>query len=254
MRLLYTIRARSQIATVMVKRRAKLKFVIAWLFISVQAFGSERVIIGGDLLQSSHSKAPTEDVAVFLASQAAIRLLITECKIPHREIKIFRKVVTPKGRYYEAEIQAGISLAECEEGKKAAGSEIKRLSNPQTEKDQRTYDEYIAMALGTKDKKKVKQRTDLKVKDQRFDELASKVDELDLKLSRTPVVLKNTTIIYQANPAPDSFARTDCRAQANALMDEALTASERNTPPGNLAQGASAILYNRSLAMMAKCN
>ena len=70
-----------------------MKTLLVILMFASVSHADDRQVVGGDILHSAKSIAKSEDEATFLATQAAIRAIVIECRIAHRDIKIFRKSV-----------------------------------------------------------------------------------------------------------------------------------------------------------------
>jgi hypothetical protein len=113
----------------------------------------EREVIGGDILYTSRGAGPSETAAVFVAQQGAIKSLMIECSIPHKEMKVWKTKTEPvPGKGFYATVQVGIASQFCDEGKKANTPEaIAKLTNPETVKSQETYDLYIQKMIGVKE-------------------------------------------------------------------------------------------------------
>jgi hypothetical protein len=102
-----------------------------------------RQIIGGDLIYSTTALGWTQDEAVFKAESQAVRMIMIECAVPHRDTKIFEFTVNPRGDKFVAQISAGLPLESCEEGRHASADRKTELSNPMLTASQRIYEQYL---------------------------------------------------------------------------------------------------------------
>lgn len=102
-----------------------------------------RQVLGGDLIYTATSSGATQDEAVFKAESQAVRMIMIECAIPHRDTKVFSFSVKPQADKFVAQISAGLSLESCEEGKSASAERRGELSNPMLLASQKVYEQYL---------------------------------------------------------------------------------------------------------------
>ena len=102
-----------------------------------------RRVLGGDLIYTANAKGVTQDEAVFKAESQAVRMIMIECAIPHRDTKVFSFAVNPQGDKFVAQISAGLPLESCEEGRQASAENKAALSNPMLLASQHVYEQYL---------------------------------------------------------------------------------------------------------------
>jgi hypothetical protein len=215
---------------------------------------AEREIEGGDILYTAKVHSEDAAAAQFLSQQAAIKSLITECSIPHREIKIFKTEVSDHGSYYTGESIAGLSFEDCQEGKRAKPEQKERLLNPEITKNQKLYEEYLGEKLGVNRPvvKPVDHSKELKA-------IYKKLMDLNEKLENQPEPTEKIIVIHNApsRPQPQALprpAQSVCMAQYNSLMEQARIESLGNYPPGNLlGSDRSRALVNQAQMVRSAC-
>lgn len=102
-----------------------------------------RQVIGGDLIYTAQATGATQDEAVFKAESQAVRMIMIECAIPHRDTKVFDFAVNPVGGKFVARVSAGLPLESCEEGRSASGDQRAALSNPMLLASEQVYEQYL---------------------------------------------------------------------------------------------------------------
>lgn len=102
-----------------------------------------RQVIGGDVIYSAQATGATQDEAVFKAESQAVRMIMIECAIPHRDTKVFDFAVNPRGGKFVASVSAGLPLESCEEGRRANAEQRATLSNPMLLASQKVYEESL---------------------------------------------------------------------------------------------------------------
>jgi hypothetical protein len=103
---------------------------------------TSRHVVGGDVLQVGQGVGRSAELARFKAEAMAVRNIISECSLPHREIVIWdRYSETGDEGNFVAWARAGISFLACEEARKAKGTERVKLANPALISNQDLYSE-----------------------------------------------------------------------------------------------------------------
>lgn len=102
-----------------------------------------RQVLGGDLIYTAQATGATQDEAVFKAESQAVRMVMIECAIPHRDTKVFDFAVNPSGDKFVAKVSAGLPLESCEEGRSANAEQRAALSNPMLLASERVYEESL---------------------------------------------------------------------------------------------------------------
>lgn len=105
-----------------------------------------RRVIGGDLLYSASSLAATEQDALFRAESQAVRMIAIECLVAPKGIKIFNQSVTPTPGKFRAAVTAGISIAECDQARRASEQGKARAAHPVLSATQAAYEQSLERA------------------------------------------------------------------------------------------------------------
>lgn len=227
-----------------------MKFVIifAFAFIALPASAFERQVIGGDILYTSVAEASDASSSAFLAEQASIRLVITECSIPHKGIKIWNTYTKSTDNGFRSEAVSGISFENCEEGKGSKNPQS--LINPAIVKSQAIYSRHLEHVLGIEKKAAkapVMNEKQLKSIDEKLAELSHKLDR------RQDAPVQQVIVIRESASVPSQPSQSFCHTQYASLMDQANTEAQHNYPPGNLAQGHARDLMNQADAVRRGC-
>jgi hypothetical protein len=115
-----------------------------FLIAATAAMGAEaRQVIGGDLIYTASATGTTQNEAVFMAESQAVRMIMIECAIPHRDTKVFGYKLNPKGDKFVAEISIGLPMESCDEGRNASVSRKTELSNPLLLASQKVYEQAL---------------------------------------------------------------------------------------------------------------
>ena len=118
-------------------------------FVAVTALANERNVVEGDILHSFTAESKDEATAAFLAQQGAIKSLVTECSIAHRNIKIYQSFTQKYAdQKFIGVAEAGIDFQSCEEGKKTSLKDQRKLISPEIKKNQEIYEQYLRSKLG----------------------------------------------------------------------------------------------------------
>lgn len=83
-----------------------------------------RHIINGDLVYSAQASASAESEAVGQAEGRAAHYLSVECSVPPKESRIYRQLTTRTDGRFEASVDVGVSLEDCDKAR-AATSDLK---------------------------------------------------------------------------------------------------------------------------------
>jgi hypothetical protein len=253
-----------------------MKFIILCsILISSYAMAEEREVIGGDILYTASTVLNDEQVATFMAQQAAIRLLITECQYPHKDIKIFKNTMKQVDGYYTATAQAGLSFESCNEIKRAPISKRNGLISEEIVKNQLMYDAHLKKMLGIKDPPSAKvvqaekdlekaaeaqRRAEADEKDELIEKQTLHIFNLKreiYRLTKRPTSLTLTNI-YAGQIGPKdaeqmSPKKKACLAKASALTAKAQALAVNNTPSGNMSQGEASVYWNQAEDMRRGC-
>lgn len=241
-------------------------FFMACVIRSVHA--EERHVVNGTILHTGEFKDSSEASAVFRAEALAIKAVILECSMAHREIRVYKRDIEKQGSEYVVKIQAGIPFSDCEEAKQLAGTpQAKRVENPALVANQKTLDELTRRDLGI-DKSPVSgiERGISKLTeaiqgrfsktDERLDEQQDEIDELRgaIQEQQAAEAARPRLVTEEAPRVASNPNRQICQSQAQALLAQARAASMTNFPPGNMAQGAAQTYYNQAQMVLASCN
>lgn len=222
-------------------------------FVSIMASAADREVINGDIVHVATSSAPDEAAAQFLAQQAAIKSLITECAIPHRDIKIWSTQTEVASSGYQSVAKAVLSYDDCDAAKRSRGQARERLISPEIKKNQDIYDQHLKNQLGISEKRQepIVQKV---VSDEKIDQILSKLTDMDKRLKARPEQPSQVIVVEKTVQIPvDQAAKAACLAQASSIRRQAETAALRNYPPGNMASGVARDLMNQADSMMIGC-
>jgi hypothetical protein len=234
-----------------------MKAAFALLFLPAAALadqGETRQVVGGDILYTASAASDDSTAAAFLADQAAIHAVISECKLPSRDIKVFKKGLEATASGYRATSTAGISMESCDEARRAR--DPSKLTSPQIAADQAAYDKHMKKKLGLDKKPDFDLKSYLgrhfDKTDAALDAIARKLDALE---QRQPAQAQPERVIVVQQPSPASGGDGGaCKAMADSLMAQAMVAANENYPRGNLAQGRASELWNQAAIMSRRCH
>jgi hypothetical protein len=238
----------------------RLLLVIATAIFSQHVSAQDgRSVVNGTIIYTGTARETNDTKALFIAEQEAIKLLLVECKLPHREMKVFKKNLGIAENIFVATVEVGITFEDCDEAKRASPELAKKISNPNVEADQEAYRLYIQQQLGISAKPFdliAYLDTHFKGVSSRFDATNERLNDIERKLDERPGPAHTIMIQPQASAQPSQSLKpinSACQAHYNSLISQAQTAAASNFPPGNLAQGQAAILYNQAQAVMRGC-
>lgn len=230
-----------------------------------------RVIIGGDILHLGVGEGDSIEVARFKAEAMAVKGLISECSLAHREIIIWDRFTVKLGHGFKGYARAGLAFASCDEAKKARAESRRKLSNPELIKDQEMYSELEGLSpqalKNSKDIEKLGQDLSKIKSDQfkndnnqlknsgRLQELEEKVIQLEKSRAAKSetIIIKETKVLYDKAPA-NQVRYNDCMHDYRQLMNDATTtAYEIGVPKGNLASQGVYQKHNRAEQKLRYC-
>lgn len=102
-----------------------------------------RQVQGGDLIYSATAVGATQEEAIFKAESQAVRMIVIECAIPHRDTKVFDFKLKNAGDKFVAQVSAGLTLEACAEGRNATEDKRTALTNPVLESGQHVYQQIL---------------------------------------------------------------------------------------------------------------
>jgi hypothetical protein len=89
-----------------------------------------RQVIGGDLVYTAQVSGRTEAEALVLAENRAAHYLSVECSVPPKEARVYLQKISRTEQRFEASVQIGVSLEDCEAARKAPAERKLSLANP----------------------------------------------------------------------------------------------------------------------------
>lgn len=214
--------------------------------LSVSAEELSRTIIGGDIVHTGRAEADTEARAVFMAEAQAVKSLVNECGVAHREIKMWGREVEKTASGYKAISKAGLTFEDCEYSKKASPERKKQLESKKLSQDQDMYNKYLEA------KEASNQALD-KI-GASIDDTNKKIDNINRKLNskqKVNTIVNNITI----NEGPVTrvvASRPDCKAQFQMAMHQANVLAEKNYPPGNM-NGEAGYYFSQAQMIAQNC-
>lgn len=215
-----------------------------------------RTVQGGDILHLGVGIGKSPEIARFKAESMAVKNLMSECSLAHREIVIWdRYLEKADENSYKAYARAGLSFTACDEARAAKGEDRKRLSNPVLVRNQDLYDQLERESV---DQSKLLGRIQAWTRalvgksEDRLNELESRITELEKSPSQSVTVIHQNTILVGATANKEGRLR-DCMEEYQQLMREAQDRAMASTPPGNLASPEAAPAWNRAQRKLFYC-
>ena len=221
------------------------------------ALSQARSVVNGDILYTGEAHGSTEAEAGFLAEAQAIRSVMGECSLAHKDIKVFDKAITrdPKSNGFLAKAVAGLSFESCDEAKTSDAKKRLRLTSPIIVEDQALYSAYLKSTLTGRER-----AFDLRpYLEGRFKKIQHQLDgiadRLETPKERYQPVTVQKYLLPQVVEQRSSIAQIrGCSQEARRLMQSAERAALKNHPPGNLAQGEALDFYNEAIVEYQRCN
>lgn len=217
-----------------------------------------RTVIGGDILHLGVGDGRSAELARFRAESMAVRNVISECSLAHREIIIWdRYLEEMPDKILRAYARAGINFSACEEARKAKGEDRKRLSNMALVTNQDIYDQlekaYTADQDGIFNRIKAWTLGITNQSNKKISELEERIERMErTPRSQAPITIVNKTVLVGAEATKEMRFR-DCLAEYEEMMHEAQNRALASHPPGNLASPEAAPAYNTALRKLARC-
>lgn len=217
------------------------------------AHAADRQIIGGDIMYKASAEAKDPTMAQFLSQQAAIKSIISECGIPHRDIKVYSTDLDRTMTGFIAQSAAGLAFEDCQEGKRARPERKEKLSSPEIAKNQDLYEKYLKEQMGLN-----KPKVHVVDNSKELKEISGKLEAIDQKLTHqidNPTPAVERTIIIQSpegKPLPQRQPSAECWAKVKELKDEAAAAQAEEGGRGMSSPRASRI-WSRSEEQRIKC-
>lgn len=222
-------------------------------------YDASRKVIGGDLLHLGMGVGMTIERARFKAEAQAVRNLIQECGVAHREIKVWDRYLAQDDEgNYVAIVRAGLSVDLCEQGRRARGVALEEITSPKLLKEQEIFDMMEREDSDQEDHKDREGRFLASVQGA-TQHLDSRLNAINRKLDRAlepqhPIVIRET-VVHLPDRAPVSAeSYRICLEESRLLLADAQSAAFLVHPAGNLASPGVLPLYNRAMRKQASCN
>ncbi len=223
--------------------------------------GQSRAVIGGDILHLGIGYGKTPEMARFKSEAMAVKNLISECSLAHRDTVIWdRYLETLDDGTYKGYARAGLDFQSCEEAKHAKGEQRKILSNPALVQNQDLYNQ-LEFAQDHSDDLfgKIKTWVDamLGKQNRRLADLEEKVANIEKQPQ--PTIINNTiierkTVLFGGDGEDRAGRYRDCIQEYNELMNDANRLAQNSRPfPGNLASPQAAPAWNRAMRKLSYC-
>lgn len=224
-----------------------------------------RKVIGGDILHLGVGSGSSIEAARFRAEALAVRSLIHECGVAHREIKIWDRygALGADGVYYSF-VRAGLSFFACEQAQRARGEALEAMASPTLLRDQRRLEELERKELEQGPEPEKHEQEDEGEREGRFlaairgteKRLGDAIEDLARESRRPagPMVLRQT-MVQLPNRAPLSAeSYRICMEESRLMLEDAQTAALSVHPAGNLVDPTVMPLYNRAMKKQDSCN
>ena len=218
-----------------------------------------RTVIGGDILHFGFGEARTAELARFKAESMAVKSLLAECSLAHRDTVIWdRYLERITDSSFKAYARAGLNFSSCEEARRAKGEDRKRLSNPVLVQNQDLYDQLEREHVDQHSligQIKTWTRSLIGKSAVRISDLEQRITELEKSPNGAPtsvIVIHQNTVLVGASTNRETRYR-DCMEDYKSLMEDARTQAMNSNPPGNLASPEAAPSHNRALRKLTYC-
>lgn len=215
-----------------------------------------RQVVGGDILSLGAGEGNSIEISRFKAEAMAVKGLISECSLAHRDIIIWDRYFEKVGSGYKSYARAGLLFEACQEAKRVRGEERKSLSNAELLKNQDIYSQIeglhvVAPALTPKSEPR---ENSIGIK--RLKELEDKIIKIE-QMKALPVqtiLIKETTVQYDRAP-PNQARYNDCMLDYRQLMNDASqSANDIGVPRGNMASPNVSNKLNRAEEKLRYCS
>lgn len=242
-----------------------IKAVVALVGFPVLAFAnspewinqSHRQVIGGDIVTWGTGEGSTSEIAQFKARHMAIKSIVDECGIAHKDIIPWNNHVELSGNGYRAFAQISLTFQSCEEAKRAKTDVQKQaLENPKLAQGQRIYLSFIAGKHVNDDELTIKAAQD-RVDQYWKQEAANQHD--DLQDIKTEVQKLRAELAMSRQPiepikiVATSSQKKICKIQARQMIQPIMMAAyQGNSGHGNLANNPAAL--NQMMAQQDLCD
>lgn len=211
--------------------------------------GASRTIIGGDILHVGLGEGNTQEVARFKAEAMAVRNLISECTLAHKDTVVWDRYLEGSRDNYRAYARAGMDFKSCDESKDARGDKRKELANPVLMANQDLYSQLETV----KDEStglKAWFESKLGYHDTRLADLEAKVASLARKPATVYKTVVQTNTVY-VQGGRDGYK--ECLARYKETMEEARRLAQFAYPPGNLMSPQAGGTFNRAMFQLSQC-
>ncbi|MGK5085218.1 hypothetical protein WDW37_18170 [Bdellovibrionota bacterium FG-1] len=182
-----------------------------------------RHVIGGDIMHAGQGLGPTPEVARFKAESMAVKNVISECSLAHRDIVIWDRYLEQlSDKNFRAYARAGINTAACEEAIKAKGESRRSLSNPELVRNQDIYSQLEGLtpqdSVWNSIKDRVymiigKQESRTAAAEQKMAVLEAKMSAIEQAKVQT-IMIRTESVVRAETPTPPLHHRSVDQSQA----------------------------------------
>lgn len=220
-----------------------------------------RAIIGGDILHVGIGYGGSPETARFKAEAMAVKALISECSLAHKDIIIWDRYLIIKGdKSFAAYARAGLAYQQCQEAKNAKGDLRRQLSSEILIRNQDLYDK-LEFAISEDDSNSVYAKMKSWVigerssSDKKVKELEARVELIEQKPAGTVKIVENKTVnVFVGSEASKKERLQNCMNDYNELMREAQDKSIQIRKPGSMSTSETAPLFARAMRKLSFCN